>query len=406
MSAAAAHPVVDAAEVDRVLGTRLLRWLDAHQRAVDALVAAMCLVVQTLVLVLPRAQPLWPGLFLVLFSVVPLLWRRRYPRAILVALALTSTAGMLLPTPVALLALPAAVALYTVASLLPIGTALLGYAVLVGLPALGTLLLLLTTGSAHAPALLDPLALVALAAGIAVRGAAQRREALTQLVNQRLATARVVERQRIAAEMHDIIAHSLSTMISLADGASSGWREHPERSALALDKLGDVGRSALSDMNRILRVLRQGDAVLDQSLHRSGHNVPDVEEIVEVFRGTGMPVRLIRSGGAIPGDDPALSTTVYRIVQESLTNVLRYAVEATRVEVGIDVAGGAVAVQVTDDGRIDVHRSRPPSQGSGQGLLGIAERAATYGGTIAAGPRQGGGWSTRATLLIGDGART
>jgi len=404
MSASAAQSVVDAEEVDHVLGTRLLRWLNAHQRGVDRVVALMCLVVQTLVFVLPGAQPLWPGLLLVIVSGVLLLWRRRYPRAILIAVALTSTAGVLLPTPVALLALPAAVALYTVASLLPIGTALLGYAVLVGLPALGALILWLATGATQTPSLLDPLALLALAAGIAARGATQRRAALTQLVNQRLTTARVVERQRIAAEMHDIVAHSLSTMISLSDGASSGWHKHPERSALALHKLGDVGRSALSDMNRILRVLREEDAVLDQSLRRSGHNVPDVEEIVQVFRSTGMPVRLTRSGEVMP-DDPTLVTTVYRIVQESLTNVLRYAVEATRVEVSIDVAGGAVVVQITDDGRTDSRRSRAPSQGSGHGLLGIAERAATYGGTSAAGPREGGGWSTSATLLIDAGAR-
>lgn len=403
MSASAAQPVVDTAEVDHVLGTRLLRWLNAHQRGVDGLVTLICLVAQTLVLVLPGAQPLWPGLLLVIVSGVLLLWRRRYPRATLIAVALTSAVGVLLPTPVALLPLPAAIALYTVASLLPLGTALVGYAVLVGLPALGVLILLLTTGAPHAPSLLDPLALLALAVGIAARGATERRTALTQLVNQRLTTARVVERQRIAAEMHDIVAHSLSTMISLADGAASGWHKHPERSVLALNKLGGVGRGALADMNRTLQVLREGDAVLDQSLHRSGHNVPDIEEIVEVFRSTGMPVTLTRSGAVMP-DDPGLSTTVYRIVQESLTNVLRYAVEVTRVEVSITCAGGIVAVQVTDDGRTGSNRGRAPSQGSGQGLLGIAERAATYGGTSAAGPREGGGWSTSATLRITEGA--
>ena len=405
MSASAAQSVVDAEEVDHVLGTRLLRWLNAHQRGVDRVVALMCLVVQTLVFVLPGAQPIWPGLLLVIVSGVLLLWRRRYPRAIVIAVALTSTAGVLLPTPVALLALPAAVALYTVASLLPIGTALLGYAVLVGLPALGALILWLATGATQTPSLLDPLALLALAAGIAARGATQRRAALTQLVNQRLTTARVVERQRIAAEMHDIVAHSLSTMISLSDGASSGWHKHPERSALALHKLGDVGRSALSDMNRILRVLREEDAVLDQSLRRSGHNVPDVEEIVQVFRSTGMPVRLTRSGEVMP-DDPTLVTTVYRIVQESLTNVLRYATGSTRVEVSIDVKGSTVTVQVTDDGRTDPHAGQAPSQGSGRGLRGIAARSAAYGGMSTAGPRPGGGWTTRATLVVDEAAYT
>jgi signal transduction histidine kinase len=401
----AIRPVVDAAEVDRVLGTRVLRWFSAHQRVVDALVAVTCLLVQALGLVLPGAQSLWPGLPLVILSSVLLLWRRRYPRAILVAVALANTAGVLLPAPVAPLTLPAAVALYTVAAMLPTRTALSGYAVLVGLPASGLLVRLLMTGSTQAPSLLEPLALLALAAGVAARGVTQRRAALTQLVNQRLTMARVVERQRIAAEMHDVVAHSLSTMISLADGASSGWERQPERSARALAQLGGVGRSALGEMNRVLQVLREGDAVLDQRLHRSGHNVSDVEEVVEVFRSTGMPVTLTRSGGAMP-EQPALVTTVYRIVQESLTNVLRYAVGPTRVEVGIDVAPGTVVVRVTDDGRIDTHRTRAPSQGSGQGLPGIAARAAAYGGTSEAGPCAGGGWSTSATLHIDRGAAT
>lgn len=310
---------------------------------------------------------------------------------------------MLLSDPAAPSALPAAIALYSVAVMLPTGTALLGYAVVVGLPASGLLIRLLTTGSTQAPSLLEPLAMLALAAGVAARGVTQRRAALAQLVNERLTTARVVERQRIAAEMHDVVAHSLSTMISLADGASSGWERHPERSARALEQVGGVGRSALSEMSRVLQVLRAGDAVLDQRLHRSGHNVSDVEEVVEVFRSTGMPVTLTRSGGAMP-EQPALVTTVYRIVQESLTNVLRYAVDPTRVEVGIDVAPDTVAVWITDDGRIDTHGTRAPSQGSGQGLPGIAARAAAYGGTSEAGPSEGGGWSTSATLHIDQGA--
>lgn len=404
MTARTVPSAVEATEVDRVLGSWLLRWFTEHPRTVDVLVVLLCLLVQTLVLLLQGAQPLWPGLLLVLVSCGLLVWRRRSPRAVLVAVAIVSAAGMLLPTPIAFLGLPAAAALYTLASLRPIGTALLGYAVVVGLPALGALLLLSAPGATRAPTVLDPLALLALALGMAARGATQRREALTELVNQRLTTARVVERQRIAAEMHDIVAHSLSTMIALADGASDGWQKHPERSALALSRVGDVGRNALRDMNRSLQVLREEDAVLDESLHRSGHNVPELEELVEVFRHTGMPVALTRSGGAMP-EDPALATTVYRIVQESLTNVLRYATGATRVEVNIGVAGGTVTVRVTDDGRNDPAVRRAPSQGSGRGLSGIAERAAAFDGTSAAGPRPGGGWTMSATLPIDEAAR-
>ncbi|WP_271984089.1 sensor histidine kinase [Pseudoclavibacter terrae] len=404
MGARAAVPAVDAADVDRVLGTRLPRWLAAHPRTVDALIALICLSAQALVLILPGHQPLWPGLLLAILSCGLLLWRRVSPRAVLIAVVLVGVAGTLLPAPVALLGLPVAVVLSTLASATPTATALVGYAIVVGLPALGALLLYVTTGVTHAPSLLDPLALLALALGIAARGTARRREALTELMNERLSTARGVERQRISAEMHDIVAHSLSTMIALADGASNGWQKHPERSALALDRLGEVGRSALADMNRILHVLRDDDAVLDERLHRSGHNVPELEEVVEVFRDAGLPVALTRSGEAMPAN-PALSTTVYRIVQESLTNALRYAAGATRIEVSIDVAGGTVMVQVADDGRADPRGGRVPSQGSGRGLLGVAERAAAFGGASSAGPRPGGGWVTTATLRIDGDAR-
>ena len=396
MSARTAPLAVDAAEVDRVLGGRVLRWLRLRPQVIDVIVALACLVVQALALMLPGTQPLWQGLLLVIVSCALLLCRRRMPVAVLVAVALVSQAGMFLPDPVPILRLPVAVALYTLAVLRPVGSALLGYLVVVGIPALGTLALFLLTGEVRAPSLLDPLALLALALGVAARSATQRREALAELMNERLTTTRVLERQRITAEMHDVVAHSLSTMIALADGASDGWQKHPERSTRALGKLGEVGRSALTDMRRILQVLREDDAVLDDSLHRSGHNVPELGELIEVFRSTGMPVRLTQVGQRMPADH-TLATTVYRIVQESLTNTLRYAVGATHVDVIVEVVDGAIAVTVSDDGHADPDA---PSQGSGRGLLGIAERAASFGGTSAAGPRPGGGWTTSATLAI------
>ncbi|MGO3066612.1 MAG: sensor histidine kinase [Brevibacterium linens] len=400
MSTRTEQLAMDAADVDRALGGRLLGLAQRQPGAIDLLVAAACLAVQTLVLVIAPQRPLWPLLACTGVSSALLLWRRRFPVGVLVIIAVISTVDAMLPvSSPTVVTIPAAVMVYTVAASRTIGWALTGYAVAVILPTLGTFVAaLVRDGPAHSATLLEPLALVALALGIAVRSAAQRREALAELMNERLATARVVERQRITAEMHDVVAHSLSTMVALADGASSGWEKHPERSTQALVKLGDVGRTALTEMQRILQVLREDDPVLDDELHRSGHNVPDLEELVDVYRIAGLPVRLSRKGQSV-SDDPILATTVYRIVTEALTNALRYAKGATQVDVDFEVAGDELTIRVNDNGRAapDV-----PSQGAHRGLVGITERAAAHGGTSTAGPRPEGGWATTATLKIGD----
>ncbi len=147
-------------------------------------------------------------------------------------------------------------------------------------------------------------------------------------------------------------------------------------------------------MRRILHLLRDDDAELAEALHHSGHNLPDLEELVDVFRAAGLPVHLIRVGKAIP-NDPTLATTVYRIVQEGLTNALRYAEGATRVEVRLESDGVQVALTITDDGHAPA--AGAPSQGSGRGLRGVAERAAAYSGTSASGrlPHRPDGRTTR-----------
>lgn len=398
MSTRTEQLAMDAADVNRALGGRLLGLAQSHPGAIDLLVAAACLAVQILVLVIAPQRTLWPLLACAGVSSTLLLWRRRFPVWVLAVIAVISTVGAMLPvSSPAVMTIPAAVMVYTAAASRTIGWALTGYAVAVILPALGTFVVaLVRDGPAHSATLLEPLALAALAIGLAVRGATQRREALAELMNERLATAQVVERQRITAEMHDVVAHSLSTMVALADGAASSWDKHPERSTQALVKLGDVGRTALTEMQRILQVLREDDPVLDDELHRSGHNVPDIEDLVDVFRIAGLPVRLSRKGQSV-SDDPVLATTVYRIVSEALTNALRYAERATQVEVDLEAVGDELTIHVNDNGHADPDA---PSQGAHRGLVGIAERAASHGGTSKAGPRPEGGWTTRATLKI------
>ncbi|HXH33013.1 MAG TPA: histidine kinase [Plantibacter sp.] len=373
------------------------RWFASRPRIVDLLMVLASIALQAITLVLAAQRPLWPAVFIVIVASVTLFWRRRTPFLVLCATALVSAGGVLIYPGMGPLSFPFAFALYNLAATRAFPRAAFGYGIGVALPALSALVLFIANGRVFSPLILDPFALIALSLGFAVRNRRQRQAALAELVNQRLENARVVERNRITAEMHDVVAHSISIMIALADGASTGWQKHPERSATALRNLGGVGRTALTDMRRILHLLRTNDVDLAEALHHSGHNLPRLDHLIEVFRSAGLPVRLIRSGTPLP-DDPTLSTTVYRIAQEALTNALRYAIGATLVDVRLESDVDSISLTVTDDGHAPA--AGAPSQGSGRGLHGIAERAATYAGTSTSGPLPDGGWRTAVTLHL------
>ncbi|RIJ02737.1 two-component sensor histidine kinase, partial [Clavibacter nebraskensis] len=123
----------------------------------------------------------------------------------------------------------------------------------------------------------------------------------------------------------------------------------------------------------------------------------DLAALVDSFRSTGLPVRFTSTGA--PPDDPGRQLAVFRVVQESLTNVLRYAPNADRVEVRVDHRPEEITVEVTDDDLTGP--VVPPVPGSGRGLVGVAERMAVYGGTATAGRRETGGWRVLATMPSG-----
>ncbi|MDR6269717.1 sensor histidine kinase [Arthrobacter russicus] len=215
--------------------------------------------------------------------------------------------------------------------------------------------------------------------------------------NAELASAN--ERNRIAREMHDVVAHSLSVMIALADGAQVALKRAPDRAEEALVKLSQTGRSALSDMQRVLGVLRL------EGSKEQGERKPlpadfEVESLIAGFRTAGMPLSVSISGPALPSD-PAFRLTVYRIVQESLTNVLRYAQSVSRVELKMEHEHPHVRLRIADDGRGST-LLRPPKVGSGNGLIGMRERVAAYQGEVSAGPAASGGWLVDARLQCPD----
>lgn len=232
--------------------------------------------------------------------------------------------------------------------------------------------------------------LLAIVLGSSMRNAQLHEAELQSWARRAQELARGRERNRIAGEMHDIVAHSLSVMIALSDGARRVSPKNPERAAEVMGDVSKTGRRALNDLRRSLGVLRADE---DAPLAPAGEE-SDLYEMLDGFRATGLPVQ-IDIAGELP-EDPALRLTVVRIIQESLTNALRYAKDPTRVLVWIRADAGGVHVRVRDDGRQAARR--PRSQGSGIGLSGMVERATLFGGSVTAGPLEDGGWGVEAWL--------
>ncbi|WP_315096957.1 histidine kinase [uncultured Cellulomonas sp.] len=243
--------------------------------------------------------------------------------------------------------------------------------------------------------LLLALLLLGVAAGSAARARwlhahdlVQRYEAIARDRDQSAALARAAERARIAREMHDVVAHSVSVMVALSDGAGAAFDRAPDRSREAMRELSRTGREALSDMQRVLGALDPGE---DQATEM------DLAAVVERFRTAGVPVTATGLDDPLPRDT-ALRLAVLRIVTEALTNVLRHAVGTASAEVAVRRSASAVEVEVLDAGG-----TRPTtSEGTGRGLVGMRERAALLGGHVDAGPRPGGGWRVRVVLPWSD----
>ncbi|WP_165362787.1 sensor histidine kinase [Promicromonospora panici] len=385
---------VDAADLGRP-PSRAATWLRRHPVVVDVVVVLAAGVPHLLVLLLGAGATAWWGYLLLAVAVGALLVRRQRPLTVLIVIAVACALSELTQPGLATPTLSFAFALYTVASRETMTRTLVGYGAAVAVTVLATIPESLLGIRPDQVSLTDPVSLLALVAGFLVKSRRDHTRWLTETVNQRIENAALTERTRIAAEMHDVVAHSLTVIVTLANGATSAAQKHPERSRAAVEQIAAVGRDALGDMHRTLALLRDADAGLDANLHRSGDNLPTLEELAEGFRAAGLPVTLTRTGPALP-DDAALRQAVYRIVQESLTNTLRHAHGPTGATVAIDHGGGAVVLTITNDGG-PVTRPGPP----GHGLVGIRQRAAAHGGEAEAGPRPGGGWRTRVVLGTG-----
>ncbi|MEU1807686.1 sensor histidine kinase [Micromonospora aurantiaca (nom. illeg.)] len=229
-------------------------------------------------------------------------------------------------------------------------------------------------------------------------------ERAATLEREREAEARAAvaeERTRIARELHDVVAHSMAVMIVQADGVRFTLDRDPATAREAAKVVADTGRQALEEMRRLVGVLREPTpAPPVPAAAEPAHRRPALVELpalLDRFRAAGL---LITRGGAgspraLP---PGLELTVYRVVQESLTNALKHAGVGASVELTLDWDAAAVVVRAVDDGG-----GRPvvrPAPSGGHGLVGMRERVGVYDGSLAAGPTLAGGWRVQARLPL------
>ncbi|WP_354637922.1 sensor histidine kinase [Kitasatospora camelliae] len=333
---------------------------------------------------------------------LPLLGRRRAPRTVFAAVTAAAFAqwlvGVQLPADIALL-----VALFTVgANSGRRGTLLAGAVVQAGV-------LLACLRWAPEGAFLTPfVALTATVVAAAVLGVnlrttraylaavEERAERLEREQEQQARLAAAEERTRITREMHDIVTHNLSVMVALTDAAVYAQHRSPERATTAMLQISETGRQALTDMRRSLGILRTDEPDAER------HPLPGIaqlEALADQMCAAGLPTRLEVRGSHehVPA---TAQLTVYRLVQEALTNTLKHTPAGTTAEVRIHCSTGAVTVDVTDSGPCPPPPAAAPP---GHGLPGMRERAAAYGGELRAGPLPGGGWGVRTRLLLDSG---
>jgi signal transduction histidine kinase len=226
------------------------------------------------------------------------------------------------------------------------------------------------------------------------------REQVEQAVREREQRAQLAvadERARIAREMHDVVAHSLSVIIAQADGGRFIAARSPEKAADVLTTIGATGRSALADMRSLLGVLRQEE----RTSFGPQPGFDSLEDLLTQVRAAGLTVDLDRSGDL--SDLPqALGMTVFRIIQESLTNVMKHAGPGASAHIGLTRTSAELRLDVQDDGR----GHDPHSDGAGHGQTGMGERVALFGGSLNTGPLPAGGYRVSARIPLSPDGRT
>jgi signal transduction histidine kinase len=382
-------------------------WLRAHPFGADLLLGGA-----TLLVLLPMPFDAVPGIgyrpadplavTILLVAALPIAWRRRYPQAALAVGGGAAIAYELRGYPDLGAGLSALVLCYSAAAHLPRGPALRAGA----LALMGTAVALWASPS--------PLHFVDYLAGMATFCAAwvlgdnlRTRRAYVEVLEVRTEQAErrrressrqavADERARIARELHDVVAHSMSVMVVQAGAARRVLRTRPEVSEESLRSIESTGRQALDEMRRLLGVLRSDEVTGTEAGLLPQPTLDDVDDLVIQCQEAGLPVQLAVKGERRPL--PAgVELSAFRVVQEALTNSLKHAGRA-RAQVVIRWHDHALEISVADDGR--GASAGLSGDGGGHGLVGMEERTELYGGQLRAGPRPGGGFEVRASFPL------
>ena len=345
-----------------------MRW----RKVLDvALPVGLWLYLTALVLDAPGATLTWPDVVCLVVAPVQafaLVWRRtRTVPVLLVALA----GGLLFQVvlPYAIFPYAALIALFTLTSWRPPR---------VSLPFLAAVLAVTAVAWRTEPGG-DVLFAMAVAVVVWALGEVLRNRRVA--IEQSTRRAVTEEQARIARELHDVIAHSVSVIVVQASAARDVFDQSPAQARAALESIETAGREALGELRTLLA------GVQPSSSPRPG--VARLAELASPLRAAGLAVTVTADAGELPA---AVDLCAYRIVQEALTNTLRHAA-ATSASVTVRRSSGVLELSVLDDGR-------GGSGAPGRGITGMRERAAMLGGTLEAGPRPGGGFGVRARLPV------
>jgi len=370
--------------------------------ALTTLLAVIAVVtVMTQELVSGLRKPGFAAVLLAVAATSPVLVRRRWPLPAVAVSGVLLVIHVMVGYPEGSLPISYGVLVYSVALCAPLAPAVAGLGSMVAS--------LLILGGSGAPGLegVDVAGFIAAyavvwATGLAVRSRrdaaeAQVRAAIERAEVERQRSARAVaeERLRIAQELHDVVAHSMSVIAVQAAVGRHLIDEQPAQAAASLGAISDTSRSVLAELRRLLGVLRDADG---ERSHTPAPTLADLPLLIDEVSALGIHVDLSVSGAPAAGH-AGVELSAYRIVQEALTNVIKHAGVTSAVVVALDHHADRLEIAVVDDGRgvaADV-----PTTG-GHGILGMRERVDLWGGELVCGPAPGGGFAVRASLPIGE----
>jgi signal transduction histidine kinase len=380
---------------------RPVSWLRAHPRSADSLLAGFIAVMSVVTHLTERSaeyhEPSVVGVLLALAATVPIAWRRVQPLTVLCVVTVVQMVSEAFNY-VGSGWVGVFIAAYTVGSIL--GSRVAWRIVVVLLP---VLVAFVTLGWVRGDAPWQALVTVPVMFGGAMvlgDNMRRRREHVAELAERAeraererelLAHQRLQEeRTRIARELHDVVAHSVSLMVIQAAAARRQLSVDPQRADQALSTVEQTGREAMTEMRRILGVLRGESKTQELEPQPSLH---DLDHLVAT--APDLPVS-VHAEGELAGLPSGVELSAYRIVQEALTNVRRHAGPVHAVDVSLVRRSDALVVEVNDDGR----GASAAANGVGFGIVGMRERVAAFDGELSAGPRGGGGWRVRATFPL------